>query len=85
MHFLGLAGMPRRYADYAPQFTDFHFISSLGAFAFGLSQLLFLQRENRHVRAGAHLHRQRRVQRPSRRGGAPAAPFHTFEVPPQLR
>lgn len=40
MHFLGLAGMPRRVPDYAPQFTDFNRVSSLGAFAFGLTQLL---------------------------------------------
>jgi cytochrome c oxidase subunit 1 len=32
MHFLGLAGMPRRYADYAVQFTDFNMIVSIGAF-----------------------------------------------------
>lgn len=42
MHFLGLAGMPRRYADYAAQFTDFHAIATIGAFGFGLSQLIFL-------------------------------------------
>jgi cytochrome c oxidase subunit 1 len=42
MHFLGLAGMPRRYADYAAQFTDFHAIATIGAFGFGLSQLFFL-------------------------------------------
>src|SRR4026209_2465876 len=41
-HFLGLAGMPRRIPDYAPQFTDFNLISSIGAFGFGLTQLLFL-------------------------------------------
>ncbi len=42
MHFLGLAGMPRRIPDYAMQFTDFNQIASVGAFGFGLSQLLFL-------------------------------------------
>jgi cytochrome c oxidase subunit 1 len=42
MHFLGLAGMPRRVPDYALQFTDFNMIASIGAFVFGLSQLLFL-------------------------------------------
>src|SRR5690606_16707455 len=42
MHFLGLAGMPRRYADYAAQFTDFNMIATIGAFWFGLSQLIFL-------------------------------------------
>lgn len=41
-HFLGLAGMPRRIPDYAPQFADFNMLSSIGGFAFGLSQLLFL-------------------------------------------
>ncbi|MEG2900889.1 MAG: cbb3-type cytochrome c oxidase subunit I, partial [Massilia sp.] len=39
MHFLGLAGMPRRYADYAVQFTDFNMIVSIGAFGFGFSQV----------------------------------------------
>jgi cytochrome c oxidase subunit I len=41
-HFLGLAGMPRRIPDYAVQFTDFNFISSIGAFVFGVSQLIFV-------------------------------------------
>ena len=40
-HFLGLAGMPRRIPDYALQFSDFNYISSIGSFAFGLSFILF--------------------------------------------
>jgi cytochrome c oxidase subunit 1 len=40
-HFLGLAGMPRRIPDYATQFADWNMVSSIGAFGFGLSQLLF--------------------------------------------
>ncbi len=42
MHFLGLAGMPRRIPDYALQFTEFNSIASVGAFCFGLGQLIFL-------------------------------------------
>ena len=42
MHFLGLAGMPRRIPDYARQFTEFNQIATVGAFGFGLSQLRFL-------------------------------------------
>ena len=41
-HFVGLAGMPRRIPDYALQFADFNMLSSIGAFGFGLSQLVFL-------------------------------------------
>jgi cytochrome c oxidase subunit 1 len=41
MHFLGLAGMPRRYADYPMQFADFNMIASIGAFGFGLMQVYF--------------------------------------------
>jgi len=41
-HFLGLAGMPRRIPDYSTQFTEFNQISSIGGFAFGLTQLLFV-------------------------------------------
>src|SRR5512141_1621830 len=41
MHFLGLAGMPRRYADYPMQFADFNAVASVGAFAFGMAQVYF--------------------------------------------
>lgn len=41
-HFLGLAGMPRRIPDYPLQFADFNMVSTIGAFMFGFSQLLFL-------------------------------------------
>ncbi|GAA3156488.1 aa3-type cytochrome oxidase subunit I [Nonomuraea sp. NPDC049504] len=43
-HWLGVAGMPRRYADYSAvdHFTDLHLISSIGALLLGLSTLPFL-------------------------------------------
>jgi len=51
-HFLGLAGMPRRIPDYALQFADFNKISSIGAFGFGLSQLLFLYIVIKTIKSG---------------------------------
>ncbi len=41
-HFLGLAGMPRRYADYPDEFAPWNYISSMGAYLGGLSVLVFL-------------------------------------------
>ncbi|NSX04938.1 cytochrome c oxidase subunit I [Cupriavidus gilardii] len=86
MHFLGLAGMPRRYADYAPQFTDFHFISSVGAFGFGLSQLLFLYIVLKAIRGGEPAAARPWEGAQGLEWSVPSpAPFHTFEVPPTLR
>jgi cytochrome c oxidase subunit 1 len=88
MHFLGLAGMPRRYADYPAQFTDFNQIATIGAFGFGLLQVYFLfwvalptYRGTGQVRADA---------KPW--DGAEGlewtlsspVPFHSFETPPHV-
>jgi cytochrome c oxidase subunit 1 len=42
MHFLGLAGMPRRTAEYNDQFAGWNFVSSVGAFIAGLGVVVFL-------------------------------------------
>ena len=52
MHFVGLAGMPRRIPDYAVQFADFNAISTIGAFGFGFSQLIFVVVLVKCVRGG---------------------------------
>ncbi|WP_246065214.1 cytochrome c oxidase subunit I [Aeromicrobium piscarium] len=43
-HWLGVAGMPRRYADYGPNdgFTTLNEISTIGAFLLGASMIPFL-------------------------------------------
>ncbi|MFO1197880.1 MAG: cytochrome c oxidase subunit I [Burkholderiaceae bacterium] len=85
-HFLGLAGMPRRYADYAMQFADFNMLSTIGAFGFGLSQLVFVTVVVKCVKGGP--------KAADNVWGAPEglewtvpspAPFHTFETPPTVK
>jgi cytochrome c oxidase subunit 1 len=42
MHYIGLRGMPRRVADYAPEFGNWNLVISIASFALGASTLVFL-------------------------------------------
>src|SRR6201996_3583220 len=87
MHFLGLAGMPRRVADYPMQFADFNAVASIGALGFGLTQVFFL------LFVGVPAMRGKGEPAPQRPWeGAEGlewevpspAPWHTYETPPKL-
>jgi cytochrome c oxidase subunit I len=86
MHWLGLAGMPRRYVDYPLQFADFNFIASIGAFGFGLTQLIFLWVVLKAIRGGPAVTPQVWDGAQGLEWEVPSpAPFHTHEVPPVVR
>ncbi len=41
-HFLGIAGMPRRIADYPDSYAAWNYVSSIGAFMGGFAVLIFI-------------------------------------------
>ena len=86
MHFLGLAGMPRRVPDYALQFADFNMIASIGAFGFGLSQLLFLYVVIKCIRGGRKATDKPWEAAEGLEWTLPSPPpYHTFETPPVVK
>lgn len=87
MHFVGLAGMPRRIPDYALQFADMNAFISIGGFLFGLSQLLFVavvvrcmcgkgEKATAQVWEGAQ-GLEWEIDSP--------APYHSFQTPPVIK
>src|SRR5699024_2142319 len=86
MHFLGLAGMPRRIPDYSVQFTDLNMVSTVCAFMMFIGQFVFLynvigcmrgagKKATDRVWEGAH-GLEWTIPSP--------APYHSFETPPEL-
>ncbi len=87
MHFLGLAGMPRRYIDYPAQFADFNALVSMGAFLFGLTQVYFLFAVVLpNIRGGKQASAKPWEGAEGLEWSVPSpAPFHTFEQPPIVK
>jgi cytochrome c oxidase subunit I len=52
MHWIGVQGMPRRVADYAPRFADWNMFISIASFFLGASTLVFLYNAVRSVFRG---------------------------------
>ena len=86
-HFVGLAGMPRRYPDYSLQFAEFNMMSSIGAFIYGASQLLFLYNIIATVKAGKPATEAKTWEGANGlEWTVPSpAPYHTFTTPPEVK
>jgi cytochrome c oxidase subunit 1 len=83
-HFLGLAGMPRRYIDYPDAFTLWNRISSFGAYLSGIGAILFI-----YVIYDAFAKKRLAGNNPWGPGAttlewtvSSPPPFHTFETLP---
>jgi len=86
MHFVGLAGMPRRIPDYAVQFADFNQIATIGAFGFGFSQILLLVLVVKCIRGGEKATDQvwEGAQGLEWSVSSPP-PYHTFDPQPVIK
>ena len=86
-HFLGLAGMPRRYADYPDAFAGWNMVSSIGSYIAFAGFLVFL--------FGIAQAFARKVHAPANPWGVGATtlewtlpsppPFHTYETLPRIK
>ncbi|MEZ5785604.1 MAG: cytochrome c oxidase subunit I [Xanthobacteraceae bacterium] len=86
-HFLGLAGMPRRIADYPDAFWGWNFVSSMGSYVFVVGLVVFF--------FGIYRAFSAKVVAGDNPWGAGATtlewtlpsppPFHQFEVLPRVR
>jgi cytochrome c oxidase subunit 1 len=86
-HFLGLAGMPRRVADYPDAFAGWNFVSSIGAYIAGVGLLIFLVGT-----VHAFVRKERAAGNPWGAGATTLEwtlpsppPFHQFEVLPVIK
>ena len=86
-HFLGLAGMPRRYADYPDAFAGWNMVSSYGAYISFAATLFFLG-----VVAHAFIRGKKSAANPYGEGAdtlewtvSSPPPFHTFDELPRIK
>ncbi|MDG2171323.1 MAG: cytochrome c oxidase subunit I [Gammaproteobacteria bacterium] len=86
MHFVGLAGMPRRIPDYSLQFADYNMIASIGAFGFGFAQLIFLYLIIKTIKGGSKATDQvwEGAEGLEWTLSSPP-PYHSFSTPPVIK
>ncbi len=87
MHFLGLAGMPRRYIDYPDAFAGWNYVASIGSYIGAFGAILFLV-----VIAEAFIARRRAGDNPWGEGAttlewqvSSPPPYHTFDALPKVK
>src|SRR3954447_4336424 len=87
-HFLGLAGMPRRYVDYPDAFAGWNMISSIGSYISGFGVLIFLY----GLFDAFYLRKERAANNPWGPGATTLEwtltsppPFHQFNTLPRIR
>jgi len=85
-HFLGLAGMPRRVADYPDAFADWNLVSSIGAYIFAVGMMIFFANM-----VLAFARKQEAGENPWGEGATTLEwslpsppPFHQFDVLPRV-
>jgi cytochrome c oxidase subunit 1 len=85
-HFLGLAGMPRRYVDYPDGYAYWNYVSSIGSFISAAATLVFLW-----VVIEMFLKKRKVADNPWGPGATTLEwtlpsppPFHQFNTPPRI-
>ncbi|MCY4190973.1 MAG: cytochrome c oxidase subunit I [Rhodospirillaceae bacterium] len=86
MHFLGLAGMPRRYVDYPDAYAGWNAIASYGSYLGGLATILFF-----YILFHAYTKGAKAADNPWGEGAttlewkvSSPPPFHTFDELPKV-
>ena len=87
MHFLGLAGMPRRYIDYPDALAGWNFVASIGSYVGGIGTLFFVA-----VVIEAFIAKRRVANNPWGEGATTLEwsvtsppPFHSFDELPRIK
>jgi cytochrome c oxidase subunit I len=86
-HFLGLAGMPRRYVDYPDAYHGWNLVSSIGSYIAGVGVLIFF-----YGMVRAFIRKERAANNPWGAGATTLEwtlpsppPFHQFDVLPLVK
>jgi len=86
-HFLGLAGMPRRYVDYPDAYHGWNMVSSIGSYISGIGVLIFF-----YGMVRAFMRKERAANNPWGPGATTLEwtlpsppPFHQYDVLPLVK